>query len=104
MYNRIYRCPLYACLVYSSLIGILQMMVVFMIFRYGFGFDLGDGYSLLLMVVVIYTLTIVALSMLMVGILQSPEQFNTLFPSIIPIMPLISGVYMPSGTITNPFR
>lgn len=40
------------------------MMVVFMIFRYGFGFDLGDGYSL----------------------------------------PLISGVYMPSGTITNPFR
>lgn len=75
-----------------------------MIFRYGFGFDLGDGYSLLLMVVVIYTLTIVALSMLMVGILQSPEQFNTLFSSIIPIMPLISGVYMPSGTITNPFR
>lgn len=89
-------------LVYSSLVGILQIMIVLMIFRYGFGFDLGDSYGLLLLVILIYTLTIVALSMLLVGILQSPEQFNALFPSIIPIMPLISGVYMPPGTITNP--
>ncbi|MGG4095273.1 hypothetical protein [Paenibacillus lautus] len=38
----------------------------------------------------------------LIGVLQSPEQFGTLFPSIIPIMPLISGGYMPPGTITNP--
>lgn len=89
-------------LLYSSLIGVLQIIIVLLIFRYGFGFDLGDQYGLLLLVIVIYTLTIVALSMLLVGILQSPEQFGTLFPSIIPIMPLISGIYMPPGTITNP--
>jgi len=89
-------------LLYSSLIGVLQIIMVLLIFRYGFGFNLGDQYGLLLLVIVIYTLTIVALSMLLVGILQSPEQFGTLFPSIIPIMPLISGVYMPPGTITNP--
>jgi len=89
-------------LLYSSLIGILQIVIILLIFRYGFGFDLGDQYGLLLLIIVIYILTIVALSMLFVGILQSPEQFATLFPSIIPIMPLISGVYMPPGTITNP--
>lgn len=55
-----------------------------------------------LLVASLFSFTIVALSMLLVGILQSPEQFGTLFPSIIPIMPLISGVYMPPGTITNP--
>lgn len=89
-------------LLYSSLIGVLQIIIVLLIFRYGFGFDLGDHYGLLLLVIVIYILTIVALSMLFVGLLQSPEQFGTLFPSIIPILPLISGVYMPPGTITNP--
>lgn len=90
-------------LVYSSFIGILQIILVFLIFQYGFGFDLGDQYGLLLFVVIIYTLTIVALCMLLVGILRTPEQFGALFPSIIPIMPLISGVYMPPGTISNPF-
>lgn len=89
-------------LLYSSVIGVLQIILVLLIFRYGFGFDLGDQYGLLLLVTVIHILTIVALSMLFVGILQSPEQFGTLFPSIIPILPLISGVYMPPGTITNP--
>lgn len=89
-------------LLYSSVIGVLQIILVLLIFRYGFDYELGDQYGLLLLVIVTYTLTIVALCMLLVGILQSPEQFGTLFPSIIPIMPLISGVYMPPGTITNP--
>ncbi|GAB6930285.1 hypothetical protein JCM10914A_42680 [Paenibacillus sp. JCM 10914] len=89
-------------LIYSTLIGMSQVIIVLLIFRFGFGFHFGDRYGLLLFIIAIYILTIVAMSMLLVGILQSPEQFNMLFPSIIPIMPLISGVYMPPGLITNP--
>jgi len=90
-------------LLYSTCIGILQILLVFSIFRFVFGYDLGSQYGLLLLVIVVYTLSIVSLSILFVGMLKTPEQFTALFSSIIPIMPLISGAYMPPGTITNPF-
>lgn len=89
-------------LTYSFIIGLIQIVVVFLIFHYGFGFDLGDQPGTLFLVVVIYVLTIVAMSILLVGLLRTPEQFASIFPSIIPIMPLLSGVYMPPGTISNP--
>ncbi|MBQ4898325.1 ABC transporter permease [Paenibacillus sp. Marseille-P2973] len=90
-------------LMYSSLIGFAQIVTVFLLFRYIAGFDLGGRFGMLLIVAALYTLTIVAFSMLLTGILRTPEQFNMVFPSVIPIMPLISGAYMPPGTITNQF-
>lgn len=89
-------------LLYSSIIGVLQVVIVLLIFRIVFGFNLGERYDLLFIVIVIYTLSVVALSMLFVGILRTPEQFGMIFPSIVPLMPLISGVYMPPGTIKSP--
>lgn len=89
-------------LVYSMLIGIAQIVIVFLISRNLFGFDLGDSYGLLLLVIVLYTMSVVSLSILLVGILRTPEQFMIVFPSMIPMLPLISGAYMPPGTITNP--
>lgn len=43
----------------------------------------------------------VAFALLFTGILRTPEQFNMVFPSMVPVMPLLSGVYVPPGTITN---
>lgn len=88
-------------LLYSSIIGVVQIVIVLLIFHFVFGFNLGERYDLLFIVIVIYTLSIVALSMLFVGILRTPEQFGMIFPSIVPLMPLISGVYMPPGMITS---
>jgi len=88
-------------LIYSALAGILQIVVIFLVFHYGLNVKLGDQYGLLLLVIVCYTVTIVAFSILMVGMMRTPEQFHMLFPAVIPIMPLISGVYMPPGTITS---
>ena len=89
-------------LLYSTMIGIVQITVVFLIFRYAFNFGLGHRYGLLLLVIALYSMTIVAMCILLAGILRTPEKFNMLFPSIVPIMPLVSGVYMPPGTITSP--
>jgi ABC-2 type transport system permease protein len=41
-------------------------------------------------------------AMLITGFVKTPEQFLAIYPSLIPIMPLISGAYMMPGTITNP--
>jgi ABC-2 type transport system permease protein len=89
-------------LVYSSVIGFIQVLIVYLIFLYVFNFNLGEHFGMLLLVSAIYTVAIVAMAMLFTGITRTPEQFNMLYPSIVPIMPLISGVYMPPGTLTNP--
>ncbi|WP_410768538.1 ABC transporter permease [Fontibacillus sp. BL9] len=90
-------------LMYSSLIGFLQISAVFVLFNFAFGLELGGRFGMLILIAAIYTLSIVAMSMLLTGILKTPEQFNIVFPSAIPVMPLLSGAYMPPGTITNKF-
>ncbi|MCR8643815.1 ABC transporter permease [Paenibacillus sp. N1-5-1-14] len=88
-------------LTYSTLIGIIQITIIFLLFHYGFGYDLGNNIGMLAATGVLYVITIVAMSMLFTGLVKTPEQFITIFTSIVPIMPLISGVYMAPGTITN---
>lgn len=88
-------------LFYSFLIGFLQVLIVFLIFRFGFGFDLGEHFWRLMVVVAIFALTTVAFVMLLTGVVRTPEQFNIALPVIVPLMPLISGVYMPPDIMTN---
>lgn len=88
-------------LTYSSFIGMAQLFIIFTVFQLGFGFELAVHGDKLLIIIMMYIFTIVAMSMLLTGILNSPEQFGAIFTSIIPIMPLVSGIYMPPGTITN---
>lgn len=90
-------------LLYSVLIGFVQIVAVFLLFRYVIGFNMGNQFGMLTLIAALYTLTIVAFCMLIAGMVRTPEQFNMVFPSLLPIMPLLSGGYMPPGTITNPF-
>lgn len=88
-------------LLYSFIIGFVQIAIILLLFRYVFHYDLGDHMWMLFIVAALYTFTIVAFCMLLTGIVRTPEQFNMVLPSLIPIMPLLSGAYMPPGTITN---
>ncbi|HLU21798.1 MAG TPA: ABC transporter permease [Bacillaceae bacterium] len=87
-------------LLYSYCIGLFQMVTVFLIFRYIMKYDIGN-LSMILVIAAVYTLSMVSVAMLIAGIAKTPEKFNMIFPSIIPIIPIISGVYMPPGTIDN---
>lgn len=88
-------------LLYSFCVGFFQMLVVFLIFQYVMGYHLGN-LQMILSIAAVYTLSTVSLAMLMAGIAETPEKFNMLYPSIVPIIPVISGVYMPPGTISSP--
>jgi len=107
MWNRLILSPvrkteMYAgYLLYGTLIGIVQIVLVLLVFRFVFGVDLGNRYDLLLLIVVLYAASSVAMCILLAGVLRTPEQFMMLFPAIVPLMPLVSGAYMPPGTITN---
>ncbi|SET56905.1 ABC-2 type transport system permease protein [Oceanobacillus limi] len=89
-------------LCYSFCIGFFQTLIVFLIFKYVMGYDLGN-FSMILVIVAVYIVSMVSVAMLFTGILRTPEQFNMVFSSVIPIIPIISGVYMPPGTISNVF-
>lgn len=88
-------------LVYGFAIGLMQIAAVYLIFLYGFGFDFGGPLGMLLLVSALFVVAAVAFAMLLTGLTKTPVQFNMVYPSVIPIMPLISGVYMPPGTITD---
>ncbi|AZK47320.1 ABC transporter permease [Paenibacillus lentus] len=88
-------------LLYSLLIGFVQILIVFLLFRYVIGFNMGNHFGMLILIAALYTLTIVSFCILIAGMVRTPEQFNMVFPSFLPMMPLLSGGYMPPGTITN---
>jgi ABC-type multidrug transport system permease subunit len=107
IWNRMILSPLHKTemytghLLYCFLIGFVQILLVFLIF-YGFGFNLGERFGMLLVVVAIFTLTMVSFAMLISGITRTPESFNTVFTSIVPLLPLLSGVYIPPAMNNNP--
>jgi|SRR5690625_2563046 len=89
-------------LIYSFFIGFMQIFIVLMIFHYLLDYDMGHDFGMILTVVAVFTFSTVSLAMILTGFIKTPEQFNTIYPSVIPIIPLISGAYMPPGLISNP--
>jgi len=90
-------------LVNSFLVGYLQIVIVFLLFRYGFGFPLGDSFATILLIIAIYTLAIVSLSMLMAGLVKTPQQMSVLIPIVAVSSAMIGGAYWPIEIVTNPF-
>lgn len=88
-------------LLYSFLIGFFQIAVLFLIFRYIIGYDIGN-LAMILVIGSVYVLSTVSFAMLIAGITGTPEKFNMIYPSVSPIIPVISGVYMMPGTLDNP--
>ena len=88
-------------LLYSFCVGFIQICLVFLIFKYIIGYDLGN-LAMILTIAAVFALSMVSVAMLITGVVKTPEQFYMVYPSIIPMIPLVSGVYMQPGTITNP--
>ncbi|MHA6250440.1 ABC transporter permease [Oceanobacillus sp. CAU 1775] len=89
-------------LFYSFIIGFLQISIVLVIFNYILDYDLGYHFGMILAVAAVFSISMVSLAMLFTGFVKTPEQFYMVYPSIIPVLPIISGVYMPPGILTNP--
>ncbi|MEK4510725.1 ABC transporter permease [Paenibacillus sp. FSL K6-2524] len=90
-------------LIYSFLIGFIQIIIVFLIFHYGFGYQLMEHFDMILVICATYMFTMVAFAMLLAGVMRTPEQFSSLLSATVPIMPMLGGIYVPPGTITNKF-
>lgn len=88
-------------LLYSFLVGFVQIVLVFLLFRYGFNFDVGDNFLLLLLITAVYTFSIVAISMLVMGLVRSPQQLQAVVPIIGTGMAMIGGAFWPIELVGN---
>jgi len=88
-------------LVYSFAVGFFQVVAVLLIFDYLMGYELGS-LPMIIVLAAVYTLSTVSLATLITGIVKTPEQFQMVYPSLAPLIPIISGVYMMPGTISSP--
>lgn len=87
---------------YSFLITFFQMVVVLLVFQYLMSYEVGGQLWLILLIAAFFIFSMISIAMLITGIVRTPEQFYAIYPSLIPLIPLISGAYMMPGTITNP--
>ncbi|MDL4842994.1 ABC transporter permease [Aquibacillus rhizosphaerae] len=88
-------------LCYAFMIGFVQILAVFLCFKYVFDFYIGDDFGAIILTTACYTFAIVALGMLMLGLVKSMEQLNALVPIVSVSMAMIGGAYWPIEAVTN---
>ena len=88
-------------LLYCFAIGYLQILIVFLLFRYGFAFPIGSFPTLLLLAGV-YIFAVVALGLLLAGLVRTSQQMAVLIPVVAVSSAMIGGAYWPLEIVTNP--
>lgn len=86
---------------YSFLITLFQVVVVLLVFKYLMKYELGDQLWLIILIAALFIFSMISIAMLITGFVKTPEQFYAIYPSVIPLIPIVSGAYMMPGTITN---
>ncbi|MBM7588062.1 ABC-2 type transport system permease protein [Bacillus pakistanensis] len=90
-----------ANLVYSFILGYVQILLVFLVFRYISDVHFYGGFSKTLIVLVPYVFAIVALSMLITGLVKTVQQFNAVIPLVAVSMAMIGGAYWPLEIVSS---
>lgn len=89
-------------LLYSFCVTFVQIFAVLVIFRYVLHYELGERFGLLAVIAAVFAFAIISLAMFVTGFVSKPEQFYAIYTSVIPLIPLISGAYMPPGMLDLP--
>lgn len=89
--------------IYSFLIGYMQVFIVLLIFRYIVKIDFSNSFILTLIVMIPYVLAIVALSIFIVSIVKTVQQFNALIPIVSVGMAMIGGAFWPLEIVESTF-
>ncbi len=84
-----------ANLLYSFLMGYIQEIVVFLIFKFGVGIDFKGRFIESLLLIGPYVFAIVALSILITACVKTVQQFNAIIPIIAVSSAMIGGAYWP---------
>lgn len=90
-----------ANLLYSFLIGYVQVVFIFFVFRYGAGVDFQGSFGKTLLIIIPYLFSIVALTILLTGLVKTTGQFNALLPLIGVSFAMLGGAYWPLEIVSS---
>src|SRR5690625_2385143 len=88
---------------YSFLIGYVQIIIVFFVFRFIIKVDFNGTFLLTLLVLIPYVLAIVSLSTFITGIVRTVQQFNAIVPLVAVSMAMIGGAFWPLEIVESSF-
>ncbi|MCP2036719.1 ABC-2 type transport system permease protein [Planomicrobium sp. HSC-17F08] len=88
-------------LAYSFTIGYFQIVLIFVLFKYAFLFDIGDRFGAILVIAACYTFAIVALGLLVISLLTRPQQLKAIIPILATGMAMIGGAFWPIELVSN---
>ncbi len=88
-------------LLFTYLLGFLQIAVIFAVFRFGFGVPLGENLLGALLVIAAYAFAITALGLLLAGIVGNAQQMNVVIPIVCVSSAMLGGAYWPLEIVSN---
>ncbi|GAA0355241.1 hypothetical protein GCM10008932_05320 [Alkalibacterium iburiense] len=88
-------------LLHYWLVGIGQIILTFTILQVFMGLNLGNNYIPMLVVASCFVLSIVSLGILIMGIIETPQQLNVIIPIVATGMAMIGGAFWPVEIVSN---
>ena len=88
-------------LLYSFMLGYLQVLLVFCVFKFGLDFNFYGSFLKTVVILIPYVFSIVAISILVAGIVKDMTQFNVVMPLISVSMAMLGGAYWPLEIVSS---
>ena len=88
-------------LIYSFLIGYLQIIIIFILFATVFQFDFQGGLLMSLIVVIPYIFALVSFGVLISGIITSMRQLDAIIPFVATSFAMLGGAFWPIEIVSS---
>lgn len=88
-------------LLYSFIIGYIQVVAVFSVFHFGIGIDFYGAFGKTLIILIPFVFAIVALALLVASLVKDLAQFNVVMPLITVSMAMLGGAYWPLEVVSS---
>lgn len=88
---------------YSFFIGYIQVLIVFLVFRYIVKIDFHGAFWQMAISLIPYVLSIVALSILITGFVKTVQQFNAVIPIVSLGSAMLGGAFWPLEIVESKF-
>lgn len=88
---------------FSFLTGLVQLLLVFGVFRFVFGLTFGSSTVSFLAILVAYALAITALGMLLAGLVANAQQMAVVIPIVSVSSAMLGGAYWPIEIVSSGF-
>ncbi|WP_243290871.1 ABC transporter permease [Bacillus sp. FJAT-47783] len=90
-----------ANLLYSFVLGYIQIVLIFCMFKFGAGVDFHGAFLRVLLLLIPYVFAIVAMSVMITGFVKNSRHFQAMIPLVSVSMAMIGGAFWPIEIVSS---